>query len=160
MKIAAYCEYTVSFPFPVALWNVTYYNCQWTCGLSSGAWCLNHCWAVLQREALHSDGPSLGSSASCVTLGKSLNLSVSSTQNSSRKGKCSLSIGWLKVYRIKGAEFRCKLLYIEWINNKVPLPSTGNYIQCPVINHNGKEYEKECICITESLCCTAETNTL
>ena len=34
---------------------------------------------------------------------------------------------------------RCKLLYIEWINNKVLLYSTGNYIQCPVINHNGKE---------------------
>ena len=39
---------------------------------------------------------------------------------------------------------RCKLLYIEWINNKVLLYSTGNYIQYPVINHNGKEYEKEC----------------
>ena len=36
---------------------------------------------------------------------------------------------------------RCKLLYIEWINNKVLLYSTGNYIQYPVINHNGKEYE-------------------
>ena len=23
--------------------------------------------------------------------------------------------------------------------------STGNYIQYPVINHNGKEYDKECI---------------
>ena len=31
--------------------------------------------------------------------------------------------------------------YIEWINNKVLLYSTGNYIQYPVINHNGKEYE-------------------
>ena len=40
---------------------------------------------------------------------------------------------------------RCKLLYIGWINNKVLLYSTGNYIQCPVINHNGKEYEKEYI---------------
>ena len=56
---------------------------------------------------------------------------------------------------------RCKLLYIEWINNKVLLYSTGNYIQYPVINHNGKEYEKGIyICITESLCCTAEMNTL
>ena len=45
---------------------------------------------------------------------------------------------------------RCKLLYIEQINNKVLLYSTGNYIQYPVINHNGKEYEKEYICITES----------
>ena len=40
---------------------------------------------------------------------------------------------------------RCKLLCIEWINNKVLLYSTGNYIQYPVINDNGKEYEKECI---------------
>ena len=42
--------------------------------------------------------------------------------------------------------------------------STENYIQYPVINHNGKEYEKECIhirvcvCITESLFCTEEIN--
>ena len=33
---------------------------------------------------------------------------------------------------------RCKLLYIEWINNKVLLYNTGNYIQYLVINHNGK----------------------
>ena len=39
---------------------------------------------------------------------------------------------------------RCKLVYIGWINNKVLLYSTGNYIQCPEINHNGKEYKKEC----------------
>ena len=54
---------------------------------------------------------------------------------------------------------RCKLLYIGWINNKVLLYSTENYIQYPVINHNGKKYEKEYICITKSLCCTAEINT-
>ena len=37
---------------------------------------------------------------------------------------------------------RCKLLYREWMNNKVLLYLTENYIQYPVINHNGKEYEK------------------
>ena len=37
---------------------------------------------------------------------------------------------------------RCKLLYIGWINKKVLLYSTGDDIQYPVINHNGKEYEK------------------
>ena len=49
---------------------------------------------------------------------------------------------------------RCKLLYIEWINNMVLLDNIGNYIQYPVINHHGKEYEKEYIYIrvTESLC--------
>ena len=40
---------------------------------------------------------------------------------------------------------RCKLVYIEWINNKVLLYSTGDYTQYPMINHNGKEYKKECI---------------
>ena len=39
---------------------------------------------------------------------------------------------------------RCKLLYIEWINNKVLLYSTGSYIQYSVINPDGKECEKEC----------------
>ena len=37
---------------------------------------------------------------------------------------------------------RCKLLHIEWINNKALLYSTGNYIQYLEINHNGKEYLK------------------
>ena len=44
----------------------------------------------------------------------------------------------------------------EWINNKAQLWSTENYIQYPVTNHNGREYVKEHICITESLCCIAE----
>ena len=39
----------------------------------------------------------------------------------------------------------------------------GNYIEDLVITHSGKESEKEfmyrCVCITESLCCTPETNT-
>ena len=65
---------------------------------------------------------------------------------------------------------RCKLLYVEWINSKVLLYSTGNYIQYPLINHNEKQCEKEYIptylythtyiCIAESPCCTVEMNTL
>ena len=55
---------------------------------------------------------------------------------------------------------RCKLLYIEWINNKVLLYSTGNYVQYPVINHRERNMKRNvCMCITESLCCTAEINT-
>ena len=44
------------------------------------------------------------------------------------------------------SEFRVgyKLLHIEWINSKVLLYSTKNYIQYE-INHNGKEYKKECV---------------
>ena len=55
---------------------------------------------------------------------------------------------------------RCELLSIKWINNKVLLYSTRNYTQYPVINHNGKEYEKECTYITESFCCVAEINAI
>ena len=35
---------------------------------------------------------------------------------------------------------RYKLLYIEWINNKILLYSTENCIQYNMINHNGKEH--------------------
>ena len=35
---------------------------------------------------------------------------------------------------------RCKPVYIEWINDKVLLYRTENYIQYSVINHNGKGY--------------------
>ena len=40
---------------------------------------------------------------------------------------------------------RYTLLCIKEINNKILLYSTGNYIQYPVINHSGKEYEEEYI---------------
>ena len=57
---------------------------------------------------------------------------------------------------------------VAQINNKVLLYSTGNYIQYPVIDHNGKEYEKRmyvyvcvcvCVCIQNQnmyteICCT------
>ena len=41
------------------------------------------------------------------------------------------------------------MLYIKYINNKDLLYNTGNYIQHPVINYNGKEYEKiyMCVCV-------------
>ena len=51
------------------------------------------------------------------------------------------------------------------INSKVLLYSTGNYIQYPMINIMEKNMKRMCMCvyiyacITESLCCTAVTNT-
>ena len=42
--------------------------------------------------------------------------------------------------------------YTGWINNKVLLYSTGNYIQYPVINIMEKNMKKNV-----SLCCTAES---
>ena len=76
---------------------------------------------------------------------------------------------WLQSGRMNGGGMdwksgisRCKLLYIEWINNKilVILYSTGNCTQYLVINHSGKQYKRMHICITELLSCTAEINTL
>ena len=46
---------------------------------------------------------------------------------------------------------RCKLVYIEWINNKVQLDGTENYIQYLVTNHNGKGYKTECIYLYNSI---------
>ena len=40
---------------------------------------------------------------------------------------------------------RCKLSHLEWINNKVLLYSTRNYIRSPVTNHIRQEYEEDCI---------------
>ena len=53
-----------------------------------------------------------------------------------------------------GGVSRHKLLYIEWINNKVLLYSMRNYIQYPMINHNGKQFKDKrmYMCIIESLC--------
>ena len=52
---------------------------------------------------------------------------------------------------------RCQLVYTGLIN-KILLYSTGNYIQYPVINCNGKHIYIY-ICITESPCCVPEINT-
>ena len=50
-----------------------------------------------------------------------------------------------------------QLVYTGRINNKVRLYNTTNDSPHPVINHKGKENEKEYICIAKSLCCIAET---
>ena len=34
---------------------------------------------------------------------------------------------------------RCKLVFIGWINIRVLLFSTGNYVQYPIIKHNGEK---------------------
>ena len=71
--------------------------------------------------------------------------------------------------RLMDCEFglsRCKLVYIEWINKVLPC-RTGNYIQYPMINHiysminhDGKEYEKECKCYSESESHSVRTDSL
>ena len=44
----------------------------------------------------------------------------------------------------------CKLLYREWINNKVLLYSTGNYIQNPITKHDGKGRKAEKVKVTQT----------
>jgi len=76
------------------------------------------------------------------------------------------------IVRLRGAmewEFwvsRCKLLCIEWIKIKVLLYSTENYIQCPVIKHNGKYVKNNIYIYThipvshESVCHTVQISTI
>ena len=73
---------------------------------------------------------------------------------------CPGEAGWGKDEWKVGVS-KCKLLYIERLNNKVLLYSTGNYIQYLMKNHNGKECFKKNVHIhvTESICCTAEIHT-
>ena len=58
---------------------------------------------------------------------------------------------------------RCKLLHLECIKNKVLLYGTGNYIQSFGTEHDGRQYEKNCVCMciymAGSLCCTEEIDT-
>ena len=69
-------------------------------------------------------------------------MNLSTKQTHRHRGQtCSCQGGLGRIDWVFGIS-SCKLLYIEWINNKVLLYSTGNYIQYPVINHIGKEYEK------------------
>ena len=42
---------------------------------------------------------------------------------------------------------RCKLLHLEWINNKILLYDTRNYIQSPGIDCDEKNIKKECVCV-------------
>lgn len=52
---------------------------------------------------------------------------------------------------------RCELLYTEWMNNKVLLYGTENYIQYLEINHIGKNVKKNIyifICVWEGVCAT------
>ena len=54
------------------------------------------------------------------------------------------------------------LLYVKQITNRDLLYNTGNYTQASVITSKEKEFENIYIytCITESLCCIPETNTI
>ena len=51
--------------------------------------------------------------------------------------------------------------YVKWVNNKAPLCSTGNSIQCCVAAWVRGELGRTdtCLCMAESLCCPHETIT-
>ena len=58
--------------------------------------------------------------------------------------RCKL-LHWMDIY--------IELMSIEWINSKVLLYNTGNHIQYPVINHNGKKIQKRMyMCIYIYIC--------
>ena len=60
---------------------------------------------------------------------------------------------------MRGGVSSCKLLYIEWVNIMVLLYSAENYIQYPMISHNGQEYKSNvcvyiymCVCVCAHVC--------
>ena len=57
---------------------------------------------------------------------------------------------------------RDKLVHLEWISNWVILYSTENYVQYLGVENDGIQYEKNnvSICITGSLCCIMNTDTM
>ena len=69
--------------------------------------------------------------------------------------KCPSTDEWIKkIWPIYAME------YYSAIKKNEIMPFAANYIQYRVINHNEKNMKKNVyICITESLCCTAEINT-
>ena len=74
-----------------------------------------------------------------------MNLSMKQEQTPNRENRFVVTKGEVGLERDGIGISRCKLLYREWKNDKVLLYSRENYIQYPLINHNGKEYEKESI---------------
>ena len=92
-----------------------------------------------------------------------MNLSTKQKQNQGHReqtGGCQGGGGWERDgLGVWSQQMQTNIYRIG--NAKVLLHSTGNHIQYPVINHDGKEYEREYIYIhiTESLCCTAVINT-
>ena len=47
---------------------------------------------------------------------------------------------------------RGKLLHLEWRDNKVLLYSMGNYIQSPMIDHDGKIISNKRMCVYICVC--------
>lgn len=78
-----------------------------------------------------------------------MNLTTTQTHREKRL-VVAKGVGW------GGEGLKCGIS--RWIN-KVCLYSPGNYIQHSVIDHEEKEYEKECHIFITILHCTAEINT-
>ena len=83
-----------------------------------------------------------------------------SPRTATKSSPCSLQLEKARVQQRRPNAAKNKINKLENNNNKVLLYSTGNYIQYPVISHNGKEYEKEYIYICNRVTCgTAIINT-
>ena len=78
-----------------------------------------------------------------------MNLSLKQKQNHGhreyRHGCQGVGVGWGMEWEVGVS--RCKLLYIEWLDNKILLYNTKNYIQYLMINHDEKEIFKKDVCV-------------
>ena len=59
-----------------------------------------------------------------------------------------VEMGWRGNFGLVGANY----YILEWISNEVLLYSTGNCIQSPVMEHDGRYFEKKNVCIYVCVC--------
>ena len=87
-------------------------------------------------------------------------MNLSTKQKQTHRGPtCDCQGGKVAEKKWKLGISRNKLLHIGWINHKVLLYSTGNYVSYLVTNRNGNEYGKLYPqYIKQSHFCTAEIN--
>ena len=80
-----------------------------------------------------------------------MNLSLKQTHNQEQRDR-RVAKGELERAEEEAGVSRRKLLHVGWINNKVQLHSTENYIQYCSIKHNGKAFFfKKRMCVYISL---------
>ena len=70
-------------------------------------------------------------------------MNLSPKQKPTQTCGCRRGAGGGRKYWESGiSKCKCKLLDIGWMNNKVLLYRTGNYIQYPMMSPNGKDFKK------------------
>ena len=92
---------------------------------------------MLERKRARANPKSGGEEKGCAPRATWTETQSKGAESAGEGGRTEGQIGSLRL-----ADAHYYILYIEQINNKVLL-GTGNYIQYPVISHNGEQHEKQ-----------------